>query len=89
MPEGEPVTAAAAGQVAFAGEMNGYGLTVTIDHGNGLSTRYAHLSELDVQAGEAVGNGQVIAKSGSTGRSTGPHLHFEVLESGQAVEPAE
>ncbi len=75
-------------QVSFAGEMSGYGLTVEISHGDGVSTRYAHLSELDVQAGDAVAAGQTIAKSGSTGRSTGPHLHFEVLDEGQAVEPS-
>jgi murein DD-endopeptidase MepM/ murein hydrolase activator NlpD len=88
LPLGSEVPAARAGPVSFAGEMSGYGLTVEISHGDGVSTRYAHLSELDVKAGDDVTAGQTIAKSGSTGRSTGPHLHFEVLEEGQAVEPS-
>jgi murein DD-endopeptidase MepM/ murein hydrolase activator NlpD len=88
LPLGSDVPAARAGQVSFAGEMSGYGLTVEISHGDGVSTRYAHLSELDVKAGDDVAAGQTIAKSGSTGRSTGPHLHFEVLDEGQAVEPS-
>jgi murein DD-endopeptidase MepM/ murein hydrolase activator NlpD len=88
IPVGQDVPAARAGQVAFAGEMSGYGLTVLVDHGGGTSTRYAHLSELEVQAGDQVAAGQTIAKSGATGRVTGPHLHFEVLQDGQPVDPA-
>lgn len=88
MPVGQDVPAAQAGRVSFAGERSGYGLTVEIDHGNGLTTRYAHLSEADVNVGDAVAEGQTIAKSGATGRVTGPHLHFEVLDQGQAVDPA-
>ncbi len=86
VPVGEEVPAARAGRVSFAGEMPGYGLTVTVDHGGGLATRYAHLSEIDVKAGDQVAEGQPIAKSGATGRVTGPHLHFEVLEQGQPVD---
>jgi murein DD-endopeptidase MepM/ murein hydrolase activator NlpD len=87
MPVGQSVPAARDGRVTFAGEMRGYGLAVVIDHGHGLSTRYGHLSAIDVQAGDTVTAGQTIAESGSTGRSTGPHLHFEVLDNGQPVNP--
>ena len=88
MPVGIDLPAAEAGTVTFAGESAGYGLTVVIDHGS-FSTRYAHLSKLDVKPGDAVQAGQVIAQSGATGRVTGAHLHFEVLEAGQSVNPAE
>jgi len=88
MPVGREVPAAQAGHVAFAGEQGAYGLTVVINHGNGVSTRYAHLSEIKVASGDPVGNGQTIALSGATGRVTGPHLHFEVLENGEPVDPA-
>jgi murein DD-endopeptidase MepM/ murein hydrolase activator NlpD len=88
MPEGRDVPVARAGRVAFAGAQGGYGLTVVVDHGEGVSTRYAHLSELRVKAGDPVGDGQTIALSGATGRVTGAHLHFEVLKNGQAVDPA-
>jgi murein DD-endopeptidase MepM/ murein hydrolase activator NlpD len=66
---------------------HGYGHTVVIDHGDGRQTRYAHLSEPLVQAGESVTEGQVVGKSGNSGRSTGPHLHFEMLVNGRAVDP--
>jgi murein DD-endopeptidase MepM/ murein hydrolase activator NlpD len=69
--------------------MPGYGTTVVLDHGNNLTTRYAHLSAIEAQVGERVASGQVIARSGATGRVTGPHLHFEVLESGKPVNPEE
>jgi len=85
---GQDVHAAGTGTVAFAGEQNGYGLTVVIDHGDGLQTRYAHLSGVLVQPGEQVESGQVVARSGNSGRSTGPHLHFEVRKDGRAVDPA-
>jgi murein DD-endopeptidase MepM/ murein hydrolase activator NlpD len=85
---GHEVQAAASGRVAFAGERPGYGLTVVIDHGAGLETRYAHLSGYSVRVGDAVGSGQVVARSGNSGRSTGPHLHFEVLQGGRPVDPA-
>jgi murein DD-endopeptidase MepM/ murein hydrolase activator NlpD len=88
MPVGRDVPAARAGQVTFAGEQGGYGLTVVVNHGDGVSTRYAHLSEIKVKAGEAVADGQSIALSGATGRVTGAHLHFEVLENGQPIDPA-
>ena len=84
---GHEVQAAASGRVAFAGEQPGYGLTVVIDHGAGLETRYAHLSGYSVRVGDAVGSGQVVARSGNSGRSTGPHLHFEVTQGGRAVDP--
>lgn len=88
MPTGQTVGAAASGQVAFAGEQAGYGLTVVIDHGGDLRTRYAHLSKLDVKVGQTVTRGQAIAQSGATGRATGPHLHFEVLDGGRPIDPA-
>ena len=84
---GEPVHATAAGKVSIAGREGGYGKMVQIDHGNGLATRYGHLSEIDVRAGQAVHIGQVIGKIGSTGRSTGPHLHYETRVNGAAVDP--
>ncbi|RPH65123.1 MAG: M23 family metallopeptidase, partial [Burkholderiales bacterium] len=79
--------AAAAGVVVFAGRHPGYGNQVDIDHGNGLVTRYAHASRFDVAEGEIVRHGQKIAEVGSTGRSTGPHLHFEVRVDGVARDP--
>jgi murein DD-endopeptidase MepM/ murein hydrolase activator NlpD len=88
MPVGHDVPAAQAGTVSFAGERQGYGLTVEVDHGGGLTTRYAHLSEIDVQPGEVVSAGQTLAKSGATGRVTGPNLHFEVLDRGEAIDPS-
>jgi murein DD-endopeptidase MepM/ murein hydrolase activator NlpD len=89
MPVGNQIPSPRDGTVTFAGEVPGYGLTVVIDHGGSLTTRYAHLSEIEVKAGDSVQTGQVIAKSGATGRVTGPHLHFEVMEAGQTVNPAE
>ena len=71
----------------FAGYRGAYGKTVEIDHGDGLATRYGHASRLYVHPGEIVLPGQRIAAVGSTGRSTGPHLHFEVLRNGTPVEP--
>lgn len=88
MAYGQDVTAVADGRVAFAGDQAGYGLTVVVDHENGLETRYAHLSHAGVQAGDPVAAGQVIAQSGSSGRSTGPHLHVELRNGGRAVDPA-
>ncbi|MGE5398245.1 MAG: peptidoglycan DD-metalloendopeptidase family protein [Chitinophagales bacterium] len=84
---GDGIRAAAAGTVTFAGRDGGYGLMVTINHGNGLSTRYAHCSKLLVSQGQKVSRGQTIAKGGSTGHSTGSHLHFEVLKSGSFGNP--
>jgi len=84
---GEPVIATAAGTITHAGRNGGYGLTVDIDHGNGLTTRYAHLSAILVQDGARVQAGQQIGRIGSTGRSTGPHLHYETRVEGEAVNP--
>lgn len=84
---GTPITAAAGGTVAFAGWKNDYGFIVEIDHGNGLATRYAHASRLLVHTGRVVVPGERIALVGSTGRSTGAHLHFEVLRNGRHVDP--
>jgi murein DD-endopeptidase MepM/ murein hydrolase activator NlpD len=84
---GTPIVSAAGGIVAFAGFKHDFGWVVEIDHGNGLSTRYAHASELLVHAGQVVVPGDHIAMVGSTGRSTGPHLHFEVLRAGDPVDP--
>ena len=84
---GSDVSAAAAGVVQFAGFHPQYGYTVDIDHGNDLVTRYAHLSKLFVKEGDVVQRGRRIALSGSTGRSTGPHLHFEVRFRGVAQDP--
>jgi murein DD-endopeptidase MepM/ murein hydrolase activator NlpD len=84
---GTPITAAAGGTVVFAGWKNDYGFVVEINHGNGLATRYAHASKLLVQAGRVVVPGDRIALVGSTGRSTGAHLHFEVLRNGGHVDP--
>ncbi|MFM0563146.1 M23 family metallopeptidase [Paraburkholderia sediminicola] len=85
---GTPILAAAGGRVIFAGEKSGYGNAVEIDHGNGLVTRYGHASRVVVHAGDLVLPRQYVADVGSTGRSTGPHLHFEVLVNGAPVDPA-
>ncbi len=84
---GSPIWAADAGVVIFSGWYGGYGNTVVIDHGNGLTTLYAHASELFVAEGQPVQKGQVIAAVGSTGLSTGPHLHFEVHRQGEPMDP--
>ena len=86
-PEGTKVTAVAAGLVTYAGDRAGYGQMVEINHGNGLATRYCHNEKLLVKQGDMVRKGQDLALMGSTGRSTGPHLHFEVLKNGAQVDP--
>lgn len=86
-PTGAPIYAAATGKVAFVGRHAGYGKSVEVDHGNGLRTRYAHMSEFRTRTGDTVSAGQVIGAVGSTGRSTGPHLHFEVRLHGRPVNP--
>ena len=84
---GAAVHATAAGKVMSAGRNGGYGNMVEIDHGNGLTTRYAHLAAVDVEVDQAVAAGDVVGKLGSTGRSTGPHLHYETRIDGEAVDP--
>ena len=84
---GAPVVAGAAGRVSFVGWQNGYGQLVVVDHGDGLTTKYGHLSQIDVQLDQSVSRGQMLGKVGSTGRSTGPHLHYEVRINDQAVNP--
>ncbi len=84
---GTPVRAAAAGRVSFAGWNGGYGNLVVIDHGDRVETRYAHNSRLVVEAGQRVRRGDLVAYSGNTGRSTGPHVHFEIRRNGQSVNP--
>lgn len=84
---GEPIRAMRDGRVSFSGSRGTYGLTVIIDHGDGLTTLYAHCSELLVKEGDRVSAGQLIARVGSTGRSTGPHLHLEVRLDGVPYDP--
>jgi murein DD-endopeptidase MepM/ murein hydrolase activator NlpD len=86
--EGEPIRAAASGVVVRAGPRAGYGEAIELAHGDGRTTLYAHASELLVREGETVAAGQPIARVGETGRATGPHLHFEVRQGGQPVDPA-
>jgi murein DD-endopeptidase MepM/ murein hydrolase activator NlpD len=87
MPYGADVRTAGAGTVVSVGELKGYGLQVVVDHGDGVTTRYAHLSGAAVKPGDAVERGQVIAAAGNSGRSTGSHLHFEVMTQGKAIDP--
>jgi len=84
---GDPVVAGATGTVTFAGVQNGYGNLVVIDHGGGLTTRYGHLSHIDVAQSQTVSRGQFIGRVGSTGRSTGPHLHYEIRINDEPVNP--
>jgi murein DD-endopeptidase MepM/ murein hydrolase activator NlpD len=86
-PEGADVVAVAAGVVTFAGEKAGYGNLVEVSHGNGLVTRYGHNQSLAVGVGSTVARGDTLAYVGSTGRSTGPHVHFEVLKDGRQIDP--
>jgi len=88
MPRGTPLHATADGVVSFAARSGGSGNIVVIEHGHGLSTVYAHNSKNSVRAGQTVKRGDVIAYSGSTGISTGPHLHYEVWRNGQSINPA-
>jgi murein DD-endopeptidase MepM/ murein hydrolase activator NlpD len=87
VPSGTPVHASASGQVIYAGWLGGYGNLLVIDHGDGLATAYAHNSSLPIGVGTSVAQGQVISISGSTGNSSGPHVHFEVRVNGTAVDP--
>ena len=86
--EGADVIATAGGVVTWAGSMFGYGNLVEIDHGNGLRTRYGHNKTVHVSVGDVVAKGAKIASMGSTGRSTGPHVHYEVLRGGQQIDPS-
>mgnify|MGYP002631238942 CR=1 FL=1 len=87
-PEGTPIRPVRPGIVRFAGEIDGYGLSVIVDHGNGIESLYAHCSELAVEKGEAVGYADAIGRVGSTGRSTGPHLHLEIRDNDEPIDPA-
>ena len=87
VPSGTPVVASASGTVVVAGWMGGYGNLVVVDHGNGLATAYGHNSSVTVGYGQSVAQGQLIAYSGNTGHSTGPHVHFEVRVNGTPVDP--
>lgn len=86
-PWGAPIIAGAAGRVSFVGWQNGYGQLVVIDHGGSLTTRYGHLSQIAVSQGSTVRRGELVGKVGSTGRSTGPHLHYEVRINDEPVNP--
>jgi len=86
-PAGMPLIATAAGVVVEAGKIGGYGLMVEVQHGNGFVTRYAHAMALSVKVGDVVTKGQQVAVMGSTGRSTGPHIHYEVLKNGRQIDP--
>lgn len=85
---GDSVGAAMSGTIQWAGRRNGYGNLVVVDHGNGIATYYAHLSAFAVATGEVVDAGQLLGYVGSTGRSTGPHLHYEVRVNGYPIEPS-
>jgi len=87
-PHGAPIQAMAEGHVQFAGWQPGYGQTIIVDHGQGIKSRYAHCSRLMVRPEQQVTRGTIIARVGSTGHSTGPHLHFEVIERGIPKNPA-
>ena len=84
---GTPIAAAAAGRVVSAGRDGGYGNLIVLDNGNGVTTRYAHCSQIFARVGETVNAGQTIGSVGSTGASTGPHLHFEVRVDDRPVDP--
>ena len=86
-PAGTPIRAAAGGTVAFAGVRGGYGNLVILDHGDGMQTWYAHQRDVAVMEGQRVPAGGILGTVGSTGRSTGPHLHLEVRRDGEPVDP--
>ena len=88
-PSGSPIQPVRPGTVVSAGRRGGYGNVVVLDHGDGTTSMYAHCKELKVKPGQQVGRGHVIATVGSTGRSTGPHLHLEVHRNGEAIDPVE
>jgi len=82
-----PLTAGAAGQVTFAGWRGGYGRVVELDHGFGLKSRYAHLAKISVKKGDSVDSGQIVGLVGTSGRATGPHVHYEILFNGTYYDP--
>lgn len=84
---GTPIQSTGAGRVVRAGWAGGYGRLVEIDHGGGWTTRYAHMSRIDVKVGQTLSTGDNIGAIGSTGRSTGPHLHYEIRKDGKATDP--
>src|SRR5262249_25022748 len=86
-PPGTPVRSPGAARVAKVSSQGGYGKNVVLDHGDGVRSRYAHLNKLEVKAGERANRGQAIGSAGGTGRSTGPHLHYEVIVQGKRVDP--
>ncbi|MCP4411573.1 MAG: peptidoglycan DD-metalloendopeptidase family protein [Gammaproteobacteria bacterium] len=86
--EGAEVIATGAGVITWSSRRNNYGLFIEINHGGGITTRYAHNSELLVEVGDVVSKGQVIAKMGSEGRSTGPHVHYEILKNSRPMNPS-
>jgi murein DD-endopeptidase MepM/ murein hydrolase activator NlpD len=88
-PEGSPIHVLRPGVVTFAGKAGGYGNLVVVDHGDGLETRYGHCASLAVKPGDRVSAGDTVATVGSTGRSTGPHVHYEVRRDGIPVDPTE
>ena len=87
VPTGSPVFSAGTGIVTKAGRNGGYGLMVEVTHNNGTITRYAHLSRIMCRKGDNVGPGEMLAESGNTGRSTGPHLHFEIRRDNRVINP--
>jgi murein DD-endopeptidase MepM/ murein hydrolase activator NlpD len=87
-PKGTPIQVAGDGVVKFAGRQKGYGNVVIVEHADGKETFYAHADKIFVQEGQTVGVGTMIATVGSTGKSTGPHLHFEVRQNNQPVDPS-
>lgn len=87
VPRGTPINSAADGVVTFAGKRGGYGNVVIVEHADGRETFYAHCDKLLVEKGQIVSGGELIAKAGSTGKSTGPHLHFELRENGKSIDP--
>lgn len=86
-PKGTPVMSIAAGKVVFSGRKGGYGRVVELEHADGVISRYAHLNASEVKVGQKVARGDIIAKVGSTGRSTGPHLHLEVIKDNRRINP--
>lgn len=86
--DGSPIVAVASGIVTWSGARDGYGETIEVNHGGGFSTRYAHNKENKVSVGDVIKKGQTIALMGSSGRSTGPHVHFEVYKNGRSVDPS-